>query len=260
MLKDPKSNITVVLTSCGRLELLKRTIESFRKYNTLPIKRFVIIEDSGNEDMFKELEKCYGSFCDIVFNSPKLGHLASVDSAYSFVDTDYIFHCEDDWEFYRPNFIEDILKVIDSDIKIKHVGIRSIHHEMLVHHKSILYEDWPISIGGIKCYKAYMANPDEEDLTGFSFNPTVVRLSDYKLVENYSSLKNENGISQFYKAKGFSTVYLENDAVKHIGWDRSTIIEREERARKHRRMLRVRINNLVKSFLNLVGFDFKLVN
>ncbi|WP_299821849.1 hypothetical protein [uncultured Pontibacter sp.] len=252
--------VTFVLTSCGRIDLLKRTMSSFLKFNTYPIEKYFIIEDSGNSHVLEELNDEFGSFCSILFNNPKLGHLGSVDKVYSLVNSEYIFHCEDDWEFYRPGFIEDILTVLGSDPKVKHVGIRSIHHEMLIHHERILYEEWPINIGGIKCYKAYMANIEEEDLTGFSFNPTVVRLSDYKLAQKYSFLKNENGISEFYKEKGFYTVYLENDAVKHIGWDRSTIIEREERARKHRRSIRVRLSNLVKSLLNLIGFDLKLVS
>ena len=36
--------------------------------------------------------------------------IKSIDSVYSTIDTEYIFHCEDDWEFYDSSFIEKSLK------------------------------------------------------------------------------------------------------------------------------------------------------
>uniref|UniRef100_A0A6C0AQL4 Glycosyltransferase 2-like domain-containing protein n=1 Tax=viral metagenome TaxID=1070528 RepID=A0A6C0AQL4_9ZZZZ len=39
--------ITLFITSCGRPGLLKRTLESFVKYNTYPIKEAILCEDSG---------------------------------------------------------------------------------------------------------------------------------------------------------------------------------------------------------------------
>lgn len=33
------SNVSLVITSCGRFKLLKRTLESFDNYNTYPIKK-----------------------------------------------------------------------------------------------------------------------------------------------------------------------------------------------------------------------------
>jgi len=34
------------------------------------------------------------------FKLKNIGQIKSIDKAYSMVDTEYIFHCEDDWEFY----------------------------------------------------------------------------------------------------------------------------------------------------------------
>ena len=39
--------VTVVLTSCNRPDLLEKTLDSFFKYNTYPITTFNIIDDSG---------------------------------------------------------------------------------------------------------------------------------------------------------------------------------------------------------------------
>jgi hypothetical protein len=40
-------DITFVLTSCGRFDLLTDTIASFLAFNTAPIARYLVVEDSG---------------------------------------------------------------------------------------------------------------------------------------------------------------------------------------------------------------------
>ena len=37
--------VTVVITSCGRLDLLDKTLSSFMEFNTYPIEKFIIIDD-----------------------------------------------------------------------------------------------------------------------------------------------------------------------------------------------------------------------
>ena len=43
--------VTLVVTSCGRLPGLRRTIASFLAANTYPIDRYLIMEDSGDVRM-----------------------------------------------------------------------------------------------------------------------------------------------------------------------------------------------------------------
>ena len=47
-------DVSLVVTSCGRFDLLERTLDSFFKYNTYPIKEVIITEDSTEG---KKLEK-----------------------------------------------------------------------------------------------------------------------------------------------------------------------------------------------------------
>lgn len=44
-----QSDITLVVTSCGRFDLLKRTLETFDLFNTAEIREVFITEDSGDE-------------------------------------------------------------------------------------------------------------------------------------------------------------------------------------------------------------------
>ena len=42
----------------------------------------------------------------LISTGERVGQIAAIDYAYYHVQTDYIFHLEDDWQFYAPVFIE----------------------------------------------------------------------------------------------------------------------------------------------------------
>ena len=91
--------VTFVVTSCGRLPGLRRTIASFLAANTYPIDRYLIMEDSGDVRMAGRVIEEFGDVFDVVVNKRRMGQLFSVDKAYSLVHSDFVFHCEDDWIF-----------------------------------------------------------------------------------------------------------------------------------------------------------------
>ncbi|HEY3175496.1 MAG TPA: glycosyltransferase [Candidatus Polarisedimenticolia bacterium] len=212
--------ITFVLTSCGRPDLLQQTIDSFFRHNDYPIEKYIIIEDSADERMKDWLLEKHGSVFEVIFNKPKLGQIRSIDKAYSRVQTPYIFHCEDDWLFFRGNFISDSLSVLREDPKILQVWLRDLwdtnkhppertirRTEQGVLHRRVTldYLGWH----------------------GFSFNPGLRRKTDYDLVGSYEAIRNqyvnidhEMAIGQKYKDLGYYATILEEAAVEHIGWDR----------------------------------------
>jgi len=250
---DYKKEITLVITSCNRLHLLAKTIKSFDKFNTYPIKERIIIEDSGLTSVKDELNKLYGDTYKIIFNNPPLKQIGSIDRAYSEVTTEYIFHCEDDWEFYRSGFIEDSLTILEYDSKVKQVGLRSIQHDYVINHPTIVIDNKILTINSQNCYMFQM-HPDfkDEDWVTCSFNPGLLRKYDYDLIGTYNSQANsEAGISLWYKNRGFYSIALENDAVKHIGWDESSMGHYKPIYK-----LMVRLKNVVKSIFNLFGGNF----
>jgi GT2 family glycosyltransferase len=92
--------ITFVVTSCGRFDLLAQTLDSFLRFNRAPIARYALVEDSGDEAVRDVVAEAGPSF-DVLVNKERLGQLRSIDRAYETVTTPYIFHCEDDWRFLR---------------------------------------------------------------------------------------------------------------------------------------------------------------
>jgi hypothetical protein len=122
---DRKTNgmqVTCVLTSCGRFDLLERTLHSFFEFNTFPIKKFIIIEDSGYinsatiiKEMIDQLKIYKPPEFLVIENKHNIGQVKSIDWAYFHVETEYIFHMEDDWEFYAPGFIEESALIMQSN-------------------------------------------------------------------------------------------------------------------------------------------------
>jgi GT2 family glycosyltransferase len=114
--------ITVVVTTCGRIELLKRTLESFSKFNTAPISEYILVDDSGNKDIHNEIRNLYPNYT-LILNPVNRGQSACIDDAYSLVKTPYIFHTEGDWEYYREGFMEKSLAILEGNEKIIQVWL-----------------------------------------------------------------------------------------------------------------------------------------
>jgi hypothetical protein len=113
--------VTMVITSCNRAELLEKTLESFVKYNTYPIKETFIIDDSGiigcNDNVLDKFKNILN--IKTIYNNKNMGQIQSIDKVYSYVTTKYIFHCEEDWEFLQPGFIEKSLQIFNENINEK---------------------------------------------------------------------------------------------------------------------------------------------
>lgn len=225
-----ESDVTLVVTSCGRFDLLARTLASFDRFNTAPIREVVITEDSGSEQVHAAIPEHWKEHVLVHVNVPKLGQLASIDLAYSQVKTPFIFHCEDDWFFYRPGFIEDSRCVLDSDPLIMQVWLRSYAHDIQVH-SSYHHLGVRRHIGGVACYPVLSDKPEWQ---GFSFNPGLRRLADYQLLAPYSDKSGEKFLSTTYAAQGFSAMILEADAVLHTGFGAHVEVSRERQRKKQR--------------------------
>jgi glycosyltransferase involved in cell wall biosynthesis len=119
-------DVTVVITSCNRQDLLEATLDSFLRCNTFPIRQFIVIEDGDGANNQRLIEK----YRDLPFTwlatADRVGQVAAIDIAYSEISTDFIFHCEDDWEFTSPGFIEKSLCILKHDDQILQVWLRAL--------------------------------------------------------------------------------------------------------------------------------------
>jgi len=210
------SNVTCLLTSCGRQDLLEQTLESFFKFNTYDITEFWVYEDSGCPGINDELKIKY-PFIQWIEPKNRTGQIVALDALWSRCKTNYAFMMEDDWETYRGGFIEASMAILDIHPKIGQVWLRE--RDDANGHPV----EWPVNLdfGIMKTNHGLW--------TGLCFNPSLKRLSDYKLIRSYgrhtqfsrkAPWRSESVIGQVYNRLGFKAAMLPQGYIKHIGNER----------------------------------------
>ena len=247
MIFSKDSDVTLVVTSCGRFDLLKQTLASFDTFNSMPIREVLITEDSGDKAVEKCIPEHWRPHTRFIINTPKLGQMLSIDAAYKFVETPWIFHCEDDWAFYRPGFIEDSMTLLKADPQALQVWLRSFNHDLQVHSPYVFLEKRQIT-DGIAFYRLGSHKPEWQ---GFSFNPGLRRLADYQQHAPYSGHGGEKNLSRLFASENRYALILENDAVLHTGFGEHVEVP-EEKANKLRRKRRDRIKLLCTFIVGLI--------
>ena len=203
--------VTLVITSCGRFDLLEETLDSFFECNTYPIKKIIITEDSTEGKKLERLISKYDGKNQnfrLIVNETRLGQLKSIDKAYREIDTEYIFHCEDDWKFLKSGFIEKSMEVMEEDEKILVVGLRSKEDFK----EDFFYDEDYVSKKGENYYNV------KGEI--FTYNPALRRKKDMDLFGSHEKLENqryEEVLSDFYKEHGFKAIFFKEPYVTHIG-------------------------------------------
>lgn len=202
---------SVVITSCGRFNLLQETLASLLPRLDIQPEKIIITEDSGDEAVNDVVAAFPGNF-EILINQPKLGQIASIDRAYQTISTPYIFHCEDDWEFFRNGFLQESATLLSLYPDVSMVGLRS-RDDLNPRMRGVPTEN---------CgeFNFYFYDPSRHpEYFSYCFNPGLRRLEDYKRIGPFARLGHEPDISYAFKKAGFRMAALENPAVRHTGWD-----------------------------------------
>ena len=205
---------TVALTSCGRFDLLERTLGSLLPRLHGPLKKVVVIEDSGNRDVENVLDKFRDNriLIDVIVNQPKLGQVRSIDKLFSHVDTEWIFTCEDDWEFVADGFLDasyTLMKAFDSCSTVSLTGHTRNSKNFSKH---------SVTQCGLSYY---IANSTVDwPYAGYFFGPGLKRMRDYRIVGPYEDLGTRVGegvVAGVYKNLGYRTLQLKQQYIRHIG-------------------------------------------
>ncbi len=221
-----ESNVTAFFTSCGRWELLAWTLHSFNHYNTYPIDRYIVIDNSvsGTKPIETILDGLYNPVPYLVLSNPEnIGQVASIDRGYAEINTEYIFHCEDDWRCLGEAFLEKSLDLLKFDDKIVNINnrVRFDEEESSRHPVGELKE----TSNGTK-YHEYVQG-FHEIWHGFSWNPGLRRKSDYDLIKPFKQYANEQGVGAKYYDLGFKSACLEECYFYHIGKGQHTFRRNE---------------------------------
>lgn len=207
------NNVTVILTSSGRWDLLRKTVESFLIHNTYNIDKFIINDDSG-EDAPTDLHMDFPfiAWVESKNSGIKRNQIASLDFLWSKVKTPYAFVGEDDWQFLQPGFIEASMKVLEQCPNVLQCWLNTDTTNM----QPI---EWITGEYGIFKTSGNL-------WSGTRFNPALKRKSDYDLIAPFSQhtewnpvrpWKSEADISKVYHKLGFKGAMLNKTYIRHIG-------------------------------------------
>ena len=200
--------ITVVLTSCGRWDLLTRSIDSFLTHHEPA--RFILIDDSGNPEIVDRIRHRF-PFVDLIANEQRIGQHAAIDKAYSKVRTPFIVHLEDDWDFSGTMRTDEAIQLLSDDASVSAVCF-VVFHELKLRHR---IHSFKFMYGG-QAY-ARMTRRAHRDWHGYSFYPTLVARATWEEYGPYANFPNERALSRYVKDRGRSLVYQLPGVAKHAG-------------------------------------------
>lgn len=225
--------VTLVITSCNRPHLLDRTLDSFVKMNTYPIKVTYLIDDSGILGCNDTVVSKYKEVLNIVsiYNKVNIGQTESIDKVYSYVRTKYIFHCEEDWVFLQPRFIEKSMKVFQENPSEKIYTVWLRPHRSTSGHP-IIKDSLNRGYYMMKKDFSYVDKGVKYTWGGITFNPGLRKTEDClvfhpytlscdKMVAHGKEYVGEYAINKKYVEAGYYSMILDdpNGHVDHIGWN-----------------------------------------
>lgn len=228
------------MTTCKRLDLFRKTVNSFIEccldLTYISIDKWLVIDDNSSEEDRLEMKKLY-PFMTFIFKTPsQKGHARSINLLLRNVKTPYIFHLEDDWQFYHKDyFLTHLLQVINEDESYKQVLLNNMYSET---------PDQEYLVGGIQ--KTTIATPclnyiiheyvtDEKDKQDFntkwgfkpncsywphfSFRPGITDMSIFKTLGDFKEdvWHFEMNFAHEYVKQGYLTCFLPGMVCKHTG-------------------------------------------
>ncbi len=202
----------LIVTSCGRFDLLRRTLASFFEHADQRPAEIIVIEDSGDEAV-RDHVAAVTEGAEVIVNRPQLGQMRAIDKAYAAAKSDYVFHCEDDWLFDRGGFIAESFRLLDAFPDVSMVGLRP-RAEL----NPLIREMPEEHLEGVRFFRLDPARHPE--YFSYSFNPGLRRMADFRRFAPVAALGNEEDVSYAFKKAGFRIANLEVPAVVHIGDER----------------------------------------
>lgn len=206
------NSITFVATSCGRHDLLRRTLHSFLEFADIVPCRMIVCEDGQMTDSLLKLARDMPNI-EFIVTGQRVGQLAAIDFAYCRINTPLVFHCEDDWEFYRTGFMAESLEALAANPKAVTLWLRDAN-DTNGHPYTHQANGWRRMIHG---YNGLWH--------GFTWNPGLRRKADipsggYGSIAKWDRKQPWNAEAQvgaFYKQHGCYALLAKQGYVRHIG-------------------------------------------
>lgn len=214
--------VTFTITTCKRLDLFQKTINSvINCFDIELIDEWICIDDNSSEEDRKEMMDLYPFFTFIFKNITDKGHARSMNLLQKYVKTPYIFQMEDDWKFIcERNYISECLDILNSNKKLGQCLINKNYSEI---EKDIDVKggEFNISNGGIRYFiHEFVSNESElrrwlikhgNGLSSnywphFSLRPSLIRREVYEKIGEFN--ENASHFEMEYADRYFKNNYI----------------------------------------------------
>jgi hypothetical protein len=200
-------DVTVCITSCGRRDLLKRTLDSFRRHHSGG--RLLISEDSGDAGMLAWLRDNIPDAV-VLHDGERRGQMGSVDRLYARVETPYIFHLEDDWAFDGPVDFAAAKAALEKYPDLSIVCVRRYAELKQAHRRS----SRGFREGG--AVLRVMNPAAHADWYGWTANPGLLKRAFWEKYQPFARYKHDE-LSALAKGEGRYVAFLLPGVARHIG-------------------------------------------
>ena len=215
---------TITLTmTCGRLlGMFMRTMRTFLDccLDLDLIERWILNDDRSDPRDLKLISQHFPQF--EITSAGRPGQAAALNNPFSKVSTDYFFHLEDDWYFFRKaHYIEECFDVMRDHTRVRNVVLRSWQPVHVIS-EELRYYVHVFDPDGNKP-ELYLVN--DSPWWGFSLNPglnhkpTIDELWPYD--ENLESRIFDKPIARRYWQLGYLRANLAEPSMFHLGWEDS---------------------------------------
>lgn len=130
----PAVQVTLSITSCRRLDLFEKTVNSFLNCcaDVHLVDRWICIDDGSSESDRLRMKQRY-PFFEFVFKTREdKGHARSMNRLLDMIESPFWLHLEDDWHFIvRDHYIKNALAILDHDATIGEVLFNRNYGETL---------------------------------------------------------------------------------------------------------------------------------
>ncbi len=230
---QPAGLVTLSITTCKRYELFEKTVNSFLNHciDIHLISRWICIDDNSSEQDRIKMRSKYPFFEFVWKTIDQKGHASSMNMIKDMVDTPFLFHLEDDWQFYyKASYIQPCLHVLYNDSTLGQCLLNKNYSET--------FEDVSIH-GGIfqttpygQRYYIHEYQPDDSlfrEKYGkcpsvaywphFSLRPGMNKMCVWKKIGTFddSSEHFELNYATRFMEEGFKTAFLDFMCCTHIG-------------------------------------------
>lgn len=232
---DVEPLVTLTITTCKRLPLFIRTMESFMRscVDKHLIKEYVCVDDNSS-DSDREIMRARFPFFRYIFKGPdEKGHAKSMQKlALESVNTPYSFHMEDDWLFLNPISLSDLIEIMTdaSGVGVRQVCINKNYTE--VPERRIVGGEEKFTPGNLRYFIHEHAKTEHEKCKflskhGFHSNcsywphytlqPSLINTDIFKEIEYEECRHFERVFANKYEAMGWKTAFHQEVNCRHIG-------------------------------------------